>query len=143
MESKYPEKVFCGRKNVCARTDTVFFPISEVSKGTVSLKLSKVYYYIQVNLKTIKVKDYRTLEAKLSLNKPQLPHLKNRSMNITNWHTSRIRFPIRSNNEKKKIVGELSDIFKCEQYMKTFTASAYMAHTLFIQRTLNGEGHLE
>ena len=38
MESIYPELALCGIKNECARTDTVFFPISEVSKGTVSLK---------------------------------------------------------------------------------------------------------
>ena len=37
MESVYPELALGGRKNECARTDTVFFPISEVSKGTVSL----------------------------------------------------------------------------------------------------------
>ena len=38
MESIYPELALCGSKNECARTDTVFFPISEVSDGTVSLK---------------------------------------------------------------------------------------------------------
>ena len=37
MESIYPVLALCGRKNYCARTDTVFFPISEVSKGMVSL----------------------------------------------------------------------------------------------------------
>ena len=38
MESIYPELALCGSKNECARTDTVFCSISEVSKGTVSLK---------------------------------------------------------------------------------------------------------
>ena len=33
MESIYPELALCGRKNA----DTVFFPISEVSEGTVFL----------------------------------------------------------------------------------------------------------
>ena len=37
MESIYLELALCGSKNLCAWTDTVFFPISEVSKGTVSL----------------------------------------------------------------------------------------------------------
>ena len=37
MESLYPELALCGTKNKCARTDTVFSPISEVSEGTVSL----------------------------------------------------------------------------------------------------------
>ena len=37
MESIYPKLALCGSKNECARTDTVFFPISEFSKGTVSL----------------------------------------------------------------------------------------------------------
>ena len=37
MESLYSELALYGRKNLCARTDKVFFSISEVSKGTVSL----------------------------------------------------------------------------------------------------------
>ena len=37
MESIYPELALCGSKNECARTDTVFFTISEFSEGTVSL----------------------------------------------------------------------------------------------------------
>ena len=37
MENIYPELALYGTKNECARIDTVFFPISEVSKGTVSL----------------------------------------------------------------------------------------------------------
>ena len=41
MESIYPELALCGRKNECARTDTVFFSISEVSEGTVSLLAQK------------------------------------------------------------------------------------------------------
>ena len=38
IESIHSKLALCGIKNVCARTDTVFFLISEVSKGTVSLK---------------------------------------------------------------------------------------------------------
>ena len=39
MESIYPKLALCGRKNKCVlRTDTVFFLISEVSDGTVSLR---------------------------------------------------------------------------------------------------------
>ena len=37
MESIYSELALSGSKNLCARTNTVFFPISEVSDGTVSL----------------------------------------------------------------------------------------------------------
>ena len=38
MKSVCPKLALCGGINVCARTDTVFFLISEVSDGTVSLK---------------------------------------------------------------------------------------------------------
>ena len=37
METIHPELALYGSKNVCARTNTVFFPISEVCDGTVSL----------------------------------------------------------------------------------------------------------
>ena len=37
MESIYTELALCGRKNEFAGTDNVFFPISEVGEGTVSL----------------------------------------------------------------------------------------------------------
>ena len=37
MESKYTEWALYGSKNVFARTDTVFLPISEVCDGKVSL----------------------------------------------------------------------------------------------------------
>ena len=37
MESIYSELALFGRTYLCARTDNVFFLISEVSKGTVSL----------------------------------------------------------------------------------------------------------
>ena len=37
MESIYTELALHGRKNVCARTNNVFSPISEVCDGTVSL----------------------------------------------------------------------------------------------------------
>ena len=94
-------------------------------------KLSEVYYQIQVNFKKIKGKDYETFKAKLSWNKPQVTWLTNSSMNITNWHTSRIRFPI-SPNKEKDYFWEILDIFKCELLMKCFTANEYMAHTLFI-----------
>ena len=39
MESIYPELALCGSKIQCARTDTVFLHLSEVSDGTVSLLL--------------------------------------------------------------------------------------------------------
>ena len=37
MQSIYPELALCGNKIVCAKTEIVFLPISEVSEGTVSL----------------------------------------------------------------------------------------------------------
>ena len=37
MKSIYKELALYGSKNECARTDTVFLPISEVSDGKVSL----------------------------------------------------------------------------------------------------------
>ena len=35
MKSIYAELALCGRKNECARTDNVFFPISEASDRAV------------------------------------------------------------------------------------------------------------
>ena len=43
MKSTYPELALCGRTNECARTDTVFFPISKVCKDTVSLKIMMIH----------------------------------------------------------------------------------------------------
>ena len=37
IESLYHKLALCNSKTVCGRTDTVFFTISEVSNGTVSL----------------------------------------------------------------------------------------------------------
>ena len=37
MESIYTELALYGSKNECARTDTVFLPISEVCNGKLSL----------------------------------------------------------------------------------------------------------
>ena len=38
MDSIDPESALGGIKNGCTRTNTVFFPISQVSEGTVSLQ---------------------------------------------------------------------------------------------------------
>jgi hypothetical protein len=43
MESFYTELALYGSKNECAKTNNVFFPISEVCDGTVSLMF---YYYL-------------------------------------------------------------------------------------------------
>ena len=40
MESKYTDLALYGSKNLCATTDNVFFPISEVCDGTVSLGIN-------------------------------------------------------------------------------------------------------
>ena len=52
MKNTYPELALCCRKNLCARADTVFFSISEVSKGTVSPNLvglaGNIFYSIFV-----------------------------------------------------------------------------------------------
>jgi hypothetical protein len=37
MESIYTKLALYGSKNECARTDTVFSPVSQVCNGTVSL----------------------------------------------------------------------------------------------------------
>ena len=49
MENIYPKLALCGRTNECARTDTVFFPISGVSEGMISLMtfLKKIMVLIQ------------------------------------------------------------------------------------------------
>ena len=39
MESKYPELALCGSKTECARTDTVFFPISQRRHGFPYLRI--------------------------------------------------------------------------------------------------------
>ena len=38
LDSVYLDLAHCGSKNLCCRTDNVFFCISEVSHGTVSLR---------------------------------------------------------------------------------------------------------
>ena len=43
MEITYPKLALCGREKLCAKAATVFFPICEVSKGTVSLLKPEVY----------------------------------------------------------------------------------------------------
>ena len=47
MESICPEFALFGSEFVRPRTDTVFFPISVVSKGTVSLKEALVWSNIK------------------------------------------------------------------------------------------------
>ena len=37
MESRYTKLALYGSKDLCAKSDTIFFPISEVCNGTVSL----------------------------------------------------------------------------------------------------------
>ena len=46
MESIYTELALYGSKNECARTDTVFLPISEVCDGTViEVKVSVTFQF--------------------------------------------------------------------------------------------------
>ena len=42
MESLNAEFALYGGKNVCTRSDTVFFPLSEVSNGVVSASVPKL-----------------------------------------------------------------------------------------------------
>ena len=42
MESIYTGLALYGSKNECARTDSVFLPISEVCDGTVSLEVINI-----------------------------------------------------------------------------------------------------
>ena len=53
MESIYTELALYGSKNECARTDTVFLPISEVCDGKVSLK------NLQLSFSNPKQKNFR------------------------------------------------------------------------------------
>ena len=127
-----------GRRQ-CPRKYSLFFNWIDLPNTILGIqhanwKLGEVDQKIQVNLKTIKQKGYGTLEAKLSWNEPHLPYFKNSSMNITKWLKSRIKLP-KVLKKKKYYFWELSDIFKWELCMKTFTANEYMARTLFIQRT--------
>ena len=60
MESIYPELALCGNTKKCARTDTVFFPIAEVSEGMVSLvkfleNLSKLIISFKHNTNKLKI----------------------------------------------------------------------------------------
>ena len=50
MQSIYPEFALYGGKNECAKSDTVFFPISQVCPMGVSLKTQQVR---KIFLKTI------------------------------------------------------------------------------------------
>ena len=79
-------------------------------------KLGEVYHKIQVNLKTIKQKDYGTLEAKLSWNEPHLSYFKNSSMNITKWPKSRIKLPMSPKN-RKNTTFENFQIYLNENYV--------------------------
>ena len=48
MESLYPKLALCGSKNLGARTDPVFFPTTEVSKGPVSLSQFVMFQIAQM-----------------------------------------------------------------------------------------------
>ena len=50
MESIYTELAFYGSKNECAKTDNVFFPISEVCDGKVSLMQIPGVEYLRSHL---------------------------------------------------------------------------------------------
>ena len=52
MDSIKPKLALCDSKNVGARTNTVVFPISEVSKGTVSLGVNVKYDELENFLKS-------------------------------------------------------------------------------------------
>ena len=49
MESIYTELALYGSKNECARTNTVFLPISEVCDGKVSLMKQICYSFLFPN----------------------------------------------------------------------------------------------
>ena len=57
MESIYTELALFGSTNDCARTDSVYLPISEVCNGTVSLQKSKLESEINCSPKKIKVSE--------------------------------------------------------------------------------------
>ena len=55
MESIYTELALYGSKDECARTDTLFYPISEVCDGKVSLaKMYCTIEYFTLHLRLLK-----------------------------------------------------------------------------------------
>ena len=65
MQSIFTELALNGSKNECARTDNVFYPISEVCDGTVSLIKNKTrdagFFYLQTlkeSHEQVKINDY-------------------------------------------------------------------------------------
>ena len=61
MDSIYTELALSGSKTECARTETVFIPISEVCDGTVSLRTQakgnyNYYDFIKVPTKHLECK---------------------------------------------------------------------------------------
>ena len=66
MESIYPKLALCGRKNECARTDTVFFHIYEVSKVTVSLGRTRgmAFFLLFSSFSSSSFRNFLNLEEK-------------------------------------------------------------------------------
>ena len=65
-ESICPEISLCGSKNKCARTDSVFLPLSEVSEGTVYLAELVVTVFVGHPWQVVKT-DFRSENMKQQL----------------------------------------------------------------------------
>ena len=57
IKSIYPELALDGRNNECARTDSVFFPISQVcTRGVTLIKLPRISLYLQAAASSARLK---------------------------------------------------------------------------------------
>ena len=83
MESVYPELALCGSTNECARTDPVFFCISEVNNGTVSLSITlyEIGHIAQDTKERAKSTQPRPLFAQVTHDSPKTPSLYIKKLN--------------------------------------------------------------
>ena len=107
-----------------------------IRHATLKTKWSFSYDSIEFINNKRKKKHDGTHKAKLSCNKPELTSFKTSSMNITIWHTSRMKFPIYLNKEKKDFFREGLEIYLNLNYVwNLFIANQYIEHTLLIYWT--------
>ena len=98
MESIYTELALYSSKNGCARTDTVFLPISEVCNGTVSLtqlcsdKGRYVSYVLQCTDRIEKKANYiwDVLIAVIMLSKTLVSSLNYLDMTAPQWESLQV-----------------------------------------------------
>jgi hypothetical protein len=78
MDSIYPELALYGSKNECARTATVFFPVSQVcARGVTLTEITKIPKLLKY-LKLQKLPNLPKLQKLTKISKiPKLPKLPN------------------------------------------------------------------